>query len=174
MHSADYGMGHAEPASFGMGFVRSEAFSALFHEGMDLIEEAAAYLEGRGAIESAPLEPELTLVYTHESVQLTSRLMQIASWLLVQRELADGSVTMQETLAERRCLHTPIPNQTPPVLFDALPQAFRDLVGLTSRLHTRIQHLETLLLEADGVAPETGNPVAEQRWLIERAFARAN
>lgn len=139
---------------------------------MELVEEAASYLDGAGRVESGILAHEQALAYMNESVQLTSRLMQIASWLLVQRALADGAMTMQEASTERKRLNPLAPMLTPVVIFDALPQKFREFSGLTARLYTRIQHLEELLLEADEVLPETGNPVAEQRWMIEKAFTK--
>ena len=172
MHGAEYDAGRIKPASFGFEFVCSEAFTALFHEGMDLVDEAASYLDGQGRIESGFFGSEQASAYANESMQMTNRLMQVASWLLVQHALAEGSLTQQEAIQERGRLR-PFPQTvTPAGLFDSLPPKFREIVGLTARLYTRILHLEELLLEADGFMPETGNPVAEQHWLIERAFAR--
>ncbi len=39
-----------DPIRFGRTFVHSEAFKALFREGMNLVEQSAAYLDGSGRV----------------------------------------------------------------------------------------------------------------------------
>jgi len=68
-----------------LDFARSELFDRTFQEGMALVEETASYLDGPGRQESKSLERRLALGYAGESMRLTTRLMQVASWLLVQR-----------------------------------------------------------------------------------------
>jgi len=46
----------AEPVRFGQRLAGSQAFSGLFREGMALVEETAAYLDGPGRNESKLLE----------------------------------------------------------------------------------------------------------------------
>ena len=82
-----------DPVRFGQSFVGSDAFRALFQEGMELIEETAAYLDGPGREESRHLERQTSLVYASESMRLTTRLMQVASWLLLQRAVAEGEIS---------------------------------------------------------------------------------
>jgi len=65
------------------GFARSELFDRTFQEGMDLVEETAAYLDGAGRQDSKLLSRSAALAYAAESMRLTTRLMQVASWLLV-------------------------------------------------------------------------------------------
>jgi len=70
-------------------FARSELFERTFQEGMDLVEETAAYLDGGGRQESKRLDRNAALAYAAESMRLTTRLMQVASWLLVQRAVRE-------------------------------------------------------------------------------------
>jgi len=49
---------------------------------MDLVEETAAYLDGDGRTEAKTLERSVSLTYATESMRLTTRLMQLASWLV--------------------------------------------------------------------------------------------
>ena len=44
-----------DPVPFGKTFVQSEAFKTLFRDGMGLVEETAAYLDGPGRDESRKL-----------------------------------------------------------------------------------------------------------------------
>src|SRR5436305_13716503 len=63
----------------------SAAFGTLFREGMDLVEETSAYLDGVGRSAAKALERAGSLTYASESVSLTTRLRQLASWLLLLR-----------------------------------------------------------------------------------------
>ena len=74
------------------GFAKSELFDRTFHEGMSLVEETAAYLDGAGRQDSKLLSRNAALAYASESMRLTTRLMQVASWLLVQRAVREGDM----------------------------------------------------------------------------------
>ena len=74
-------------------FARSELFDRTFREGMELVEETAAYLDGEGRRDSKMLSRAAALAYAAESMKLTTRLMQIASWLLVQRAVREVGST---------------------------------------------------------------------------------
>src|SRR5665213_830998 len=73
-------------------FASSELFDRTFQEGMDLVEETAAYLDGAGRQDSKMLSRSAALAYAGESMRLTTRLMQVASWLLVQRAVREGDM----------------------------------------------------------------------------------
>ena len=79
--------------SFVQRHTNSEAFKALFREGMTLVEEAAGYLDGPGRAASKALRRPAALAYATESMRLTTRLMQIASWLLLRRAVNEGEIT---------------------------------------------------------------------------------
>ena len=79
----------------------SAAFNTLFREGMDLVEETAAYLDGAGRAEAKALERSASLVYATESMRLTTRLMQLASWLLLHRAVKEGEMTLTQANREK-------------------------------------------------------------------------
>src|SRR5580693_3341025 len=78
----------------------SVAFKDLFREGMTLVEEAASYLDGPGRAESRALPRAPALAYSTESMRLTTRLMQVASWLWLQRADNEGELTSSQAQAE--------------------------------------------------------------------------
>src|ERR687894_1884564 len=82
----------AGPATTVRDFAGSELFERTFQEGMELVEETAAYLDGAGRKESKLLSRNAALAYAAHSMRLTTRLMQIASWLLVQRAVKEGDM----------------------------------------------------------------------------------
>lgn len=132
--------------SFGEKLAASEQFLALFKEGMDLVGDAAAYLDGPGREEARALGRAAALAYAVESMRLTTRLMQIASWLLLQRAVNEGELTRTEASAEKRRIRLskldPLSNDD---VLAQLPVRLRELVDLSRRLQARIIHLDGLL-----------------------------
>ncbi len=82
-------------------FTNSAAFGVLFREGMDLVEETAAYLDGAGRTEAKALDRAVSLTYATESMRLTTRLMQLASWLLLHRAVKEGEMTLSQANREK-------------------------------------------------------------------------
>jgi regulator of CtrA degradation len=164
---------NSAPADFGRRFVASEAFRALFREGMALVEDTAAYLDGPGREESRRVPRQIGLAYASESMRLTTRLMQIASWLLVQRALAEGEISPNQALAERNRVRLGA-QETPTPLddFEALPHTLKDLVALSLRLHARILHLDRLIDEKAKAEPPAESLVARQHQLLQLAFGK--
>ncbi len=100
----------------------SEAFTALFREGMSLVEDAAAYLDGAGREEAKALPKTEALAYAAESMRLTTRLMQIASWLLLQRAVNHGEMTRSQAASDRhRVKLSQQELASSPEIFDQLP-----------------------------------------------------
>jgi regulator of CtrA degradation len=164
-----------DPVRFGQNFVGSDAFKALFQEGMELIEETAAYLDGPGREESRTMQRQVGMVYASESMRLTTRLMQIASWLLLQRAVAEGEISPDQAQSEKNRVRLTLKDTTTTVSeYEALPDRLKELMGLATRLHARILHLERLMSEA-GTEPQLSapNPVAAQLGMLERAFGAA-
>ena len=81
-------------------FAGSALFEHTFDEGMALVEECARYLDGKGRDESRALPRKMALVYAGESMRVTTRLMQAASWLLIQRAVHDGDMTAQDAASD--------------------------------------------------------------------------
>src|SRR3954465_11179861 len=86
---------------FSERLTNSAAFGTLFREGMDLVEETAAYLDGDGRSEAKMLERSVSPTYATESMRLTTRLMQLASWLVLHRAVKEGEMTMPQANREK-------------------------------------------------------------------------
>jgi len=163
----------SDPVPFGKTFVQSDAFRTLFREGMGLVEETAAYLDGPGREESRKLGRQAALTYASESMRLTTRLMQIASWLLVQRAVAEGEITTTQAMQEKnRVRLTAQEAANAPSEIDALPERLKELIGLTTRMHARILHLDQLISDDLPLPGSRHSPVALQHSLIRSAFGQ--
>jgi regulator of CtrA degradation len=98
---ADRSQSESALVQFSERLTNSAAFGVLFREGMDLVEETAAYLDGDGRTEAKALERSVSLTYATESMRLTTRLMQLASWLLLHRAVKEGEMTLTQANREK-------------------------------------------------------------------------
>jgi len=151
-------------------FAASALFERTFDEGMALVEECARYLDGRGRDESRSLPRKLALVYAGESMRVTTRLMQAASWLLVQRAVQEGDMTAEDAASDRYrlgareiCLGRREEGA------NELPRKLIELLERSESLYRRVARLDEVLFR---------NPDAPRNALkghlerLEAAFSR--
>src|SRR5881392_869981 len=117
-----------EAVSFGERLASSQAFSDLFRDGMALVEETAAYLDGLGRQESKKLERSAALAYATESMRLTTRLMQLASWLLLHRAVKEGEMTLVQANREKTKVKLSAADPGASDTIDKLPSQLQDLI----------------------------------------------
>ena len=160
--------------AIGPHIVASGGFDLLYREGMSLIEDVAAYLDGDGRNESRGLPREASLVYATESMRLTTRLMQLASWLLLQRAVNEGELTPENARSEKekvRFSATPSDRGGPG--YAELPDRLREFIAKGDRLFERVQQFDRL--ERGGI-PERSidvqGGVADQLARLKAAFGR--
>ena len=108
---------------FSERLTNSAAFGTLFREGMDLVEETAAYLDGDGRTEAKALERSVSLTYATESMRLTTRLMQLASWLLLHRAVKEGEMTLSQANREKTKVKLSAAEPGPDDMITRLPAA---------------------------------------------------
>ena len=148
--SVDRVLDHDNTVSFVHLLASSSRFKELFDEGMQMVEEAAAYLDGQGRLDSKLLSRSLSIAYQAESMRLTTRLMQIASWLLIRRAVSAGEMTPAQATAERlRVRITAHDLVSGPSVFAQMPEALQSLTRRSMRLQTRILHLDRMVNEAE-------------------------
>ncbi len=161
------------PIAFARRLAGSDNFKLLFREGMTLVEETASYLDGDGRVESRKLTRAGSLTYATESMRLTTRLMQLACWLLLQRAVNDGEMSQEQAAAEKAKVRlNGLSSATDGTGWDELPERLRDLIGRSTRLQERIRRLDGAMERTTENAP-SDNPVGQQIGLIAKAFARS-
>ena len=165
----------ATTVSFGERFQSSEQFDHIFKEGMALVERTASYLDGPGRKEAKGLTGSAGVLYATESMRLTTRLLDLASWLLIRRALKEGEIGEEEAARKRRRVKLQAFGRPSHVKdFAALPQGLRTLIEESFAMHDRIIQLDramTAVSDPDTVQDRPANPVAQQMGLLERAFA---
>jgi regulator of CtrA degradation len=166
----------AVTVSFGQAYASSAAFDAIYREGMALVEETATYLDGAGRSDAKSLKAPLNMAYATESMRLTTRLMQLASWLLIRKALNEGEMSLEDADEQRRkvrlnAVGRPSHNRD----FEALPQRLKELVEHSYALYDRILKLDRMVGEAAAPASPEPAPASNvldlQRARLEAAFS---
>jgi regulator of CtrA degradation len=167
--------GGSKTVSFGERFQTSEQFDHMFRDGMALVERTAAYLDGPGRKEAKTLQGGVGVLYATESMRLTTRLLDLASWLLIRRALRDGEISEEEAQKKRRRVKLQAFGRPSHVKnFAELPQGLKGLIEESFALHDRISQLDRVMSKPQEIERETSsvaNPVAQQVGMLERAFA---
>ena len=159
------------PVSFGERLANSQAFSDLFRNGMALVEETATYLDGPGQQESKKLERAAALAYATESMRLTTRLMQLASWLLLHRAVREGEMSLAQANKEKNKVKLSSPDTHDSDNLALLPENLRKLIDRSASLQNRVRRLDATIHNREP-EPEMAaiNPVERQLGLLQAAF----
>ena len=162
-------------------FARSALFDRTFQDGMSLVEDTAAYLDGAGRQEARRLSRGSALAYANASMRLTTQLMQVASWLLVQRAVREGDMAACEACDARYRLSAPVaddlvadvvaqggaPDPAEPEA--ALPAGLMELLERSHRLYERVSHLDRRMYREIAPAGDA-HPVIAQHDRLRAAF----
>jgi len=160
-----------EAVSFGERLAGSQAFAGLFRDGMALVEETAAYLDGPGRQESKKLERSGALAYATESMRLTTRLMQLASWLLLHRAVKEGEMSLAQANKEKAKVKLSAGDYNDEQNIKLLPERLRLLIVRSKTLQRAIRRLDATM-HAAPLCLDRGNPVERQLGLLKAAFER--
>jgi regulator of CtrA degradation len=168
---SDKSVSEAEPVSFGEKLANSQAFAALFRDGMALVEETAAYLDGPGRRESKKLERGAALAYATESMRLTTRLMQLASWLLLHRAVKEGEMSLAQANKEKTKVKLSAGEPNDEIALNLLPAPLQKLIARSKDLQQKVRRLDATIHPA-AAAPRAmgGSPVERQLGLLKAAF----
>src|SRR6266446_7323334 len=131
-----------EAVSFGARLASSQAFADLFRDGMALVEETAAYLDGPGRGESKRLPRSGALAYATESMRLTTRLMQLASWLLLHRAVKEGEMSLAQANREKAKVKLSSGEYSDEQNIRLLPERLRALIERSKALLRAVRRLD--------------------------------
>jgi regulator of CtrA degradation len=115
-----------------------------------------------------------SVLYAAESMRLTTRLMQMASWLLLQRAVNNGEMSRDQVMSEKSKVRLDSFNvdKSAPGWAE-LPESFRDLIERSLRLQNRVALLDREIYrpnEAAAIVPDNQNGVKAQIKLLQTAF----
>ena len=160
----------AGAVSFSERLANSQVFAALFRDGMALVEETASYLDGMGRQESKKLDRGPGLVYATESMRLTTRLMQLASWLLLHRAVKEGEMTLAQANKEKSKVRLAACEPGDAKSLALLPAKLQDLITRSSKLQSEVRRLDATMHAPAPIRIAADNPVERQLGLLKAAF----
>jgi regulator of CtrA degradation len=166
----DKSANEAGPVNFGERLANSDVFSTLFREGMALVEETATYLDGPGRNESKKLERAAALAYATESMRLTTRLMQLASWLLLHRAVKEGEMSLAQANKEKAKVKLSSVRQSEEDSVKLVPVMLQELIQRAAHLELKVRRLDATIHPVPATADDAGNPVERQLGLLKAAF----
>jgi len=154
-------------------FASSELFQRTFDDGMALVEETAAYLDGEGREQSKELSRRGALAYAGESMRVTTRLMQVASWLLIQRAVREQEMTPDEaSQAKYRLSAQEVCRARSLDGIELIPEKLNDLLERSGQLYDRVERLDDQLYR-EGRPANTACGVQAQHDALNAAFSQS-
>jgi len=167
---------NSQTVLIGPRLMASSSFSALYSQGMGLIEEVAAYLDGDGRAQSRALAREASLLYTTESMRLTTRLMQLASWLLLQRAVQEGELSPESARGEKsKVKFSATPSSRGGPGWSEMPDQFTEYVKKGDRLFERVMKFDSLDRSGMPQSVTTGDDdIADQLARLRAAFGKSD
>jgi regulator of CtrA degradation len=124
-----------------MAMLARRLTDSLYVEAMLLADEARAYFDasyqgdGREA-----LEPFDRVLFSCESLKVTTRLMHIIAWLLTQRAVDAGELSRDQVREPSRRLGPAVASDDAGL--NRLPEAARKLIATSVDLYRRVERLD--------------------------------
>lgn len=121
--------------------INPKLVESLYLEAMSLADEARGYFDCEGAADRGRLDPVTRVAFSCESLKVTTRLMHVVSWLLVQKAVQAGELEAGEAAHPDRRLGR-ASDTDDPVRLAQLPARSRDIVERSRDLYDRVSRLD--------------------------------
>ena len=129
--------------------ITSRLIDSLYTEAMVLADEARSYFDDSGRDERSLLTPFARVGFACESLKVTTRIMHIVAWLLTQRAIESGEISVTGSKRpERRLGHAQDSDET---VVAQLPESARRLINSSAELYARVKRIDEGNVEAETV-----------------------
>ena len=137
---------------------------SLYVEAMLLADEARAYFDDVGRNDRDALNPMDRVAFACESLKVTTRLMHVIAWLLTQRAIESGELSLAQGRAPARRLGSAADSEAEAL--EGLPDSARALIEASRDLYARVKRIDESL-ERPAVVPSPARGLLKR---LERAF----
>ena len=103
-------------------------------------------------------------------MRLTTRLMQLASWLLLHRAVKEGEMTLAQASKEKSKVRLAACDPGDAKSIALLPEKLRELIARSVKLQTEVRRLDATMHAPQPMKMAVGNPVERQMGLLKAAF----
>jgi regulator of CtrA degradation len=105
-------------------------------------------------------------------MRLTTRLMQLASWLLLHRAVKEGEMSLAQANKEKAKVKLATSEHNDEQNIKLLPERLRALIQRSKVLQSAVRRLDATIHAAVPTRIDRGNPVERQLGLLKAAFER--
>lgn len=120
--------------------IHRKLVDALYTEAMVLADEARGYFDADSRVDRAALDPFARVAFSCESLKVTTRLMQVIAWLLTQRAVQAGEISVRDSLAPARRLG--LAPDTADEALGRMPGQGAEIVRSSIDLYRRVARLD--------------------------------
>jgi regulator of CtrA degradation len=106
-------------------------------------------------------------------MRLTTRLMQLASWLLLHRAVNEGEMTLAQANKEKKKVRLVSAETTDKRILESLPVILADLVVRSRALQDKVRRLDATIHAPVPEHIDMPNPLERQIGLLKAAFERS-
>jgi len=105
-------------------------------------------------------------------MRLTTRLMQLASWLLLHRAVKEGEMTLSQAHEEKSKVRLASCDPGDAKSIALLPSKLQELIARSTKLQAEVRRLDATMHAPALIKAASGNPVERQLGLLRAAFER--
>jgi regulator of CtrA degradation len=107
-------------------------------------------------------------------MRLTTRLMQLASWLLIRRAVSEGELTPEQAIEEQRKIKLPVTgSEQHSRELNHLPVRLRELIEQSVKLQERVIRLDQMLGHETGSSGgDLDHPLKTQLSRLRAAYGK--
>jgi regulator of CtrA degradation len=103
-------------------------------------------------------------------MRLTTRLMQLASWLLLHRAVKEGEMTLAQASKEKSKVKLAACDPGDAKSIALLPAKLQELIARSTKLQAEVRRLDATMHAPVPLRIAIGNPVERQLGLLRAAF----
>jgi regulator of CtrA degradation len=103
-------------------------------------------------------------------MRLTTRLMQLASWLLLHRAVKEGEMSLAQASKEKTKVRLTTADRGDADSIALLPERLQDLIARSKKLQSEVLRLDATIHAPVAVPQAWNNPVERQLGLLKAAF----
>jgi regulator of CtrA degradation len=139
--------------------LRGRLIDSLYTEAMVLADEARSYFDQEGRLDREQLTPLMRVTLSCESLKITTRLMNMLSWLLTQRAVELGQIEAAGSKVSTEWVNEDDEQSTASLA--GLPRAAIALIEASRELQARVRRI-------DSDPPDAGQSHSPALGLLDR------
>ncbi len=127
--------------------INSANFTNIFNNSIALISDTANYLDTEGRVESRKMSREHAVTYARESMLLTSKLIQLVSWLLLNKSVGNNEIPLAEAYMSENKIQLNAWSKYCLENIRTLPEKMQDLILRSEIIYQNVKRMDDILMK---------------------------